>query len=253
MFGTPSRLGGGWEGYLGLSKPHPTPRMLKFHPKVFQHCWPPPALFLGHLDSKAVVAGVGGHRIIMGCLGTGAWRNDSIWELPTAFVCFFFCKCPERSTDSQRDLWTETVQNSISSSRKPSLMSSQTRSGASSPGNLQPLIFLIPALTPLLWLSHPSTNDHVWWCIVFVSDRSSVKAETRDCLGTESVTSIVQTSTVQHKEWRTKERGGTSLVIQWLRICFAVQGTLVWSLVQEDPTGLRATKPMGHSYWSPRA
>ena len=39
-----------------------------------------------------------------------------------------------------------------------------------------------------------------------------------------------------------------SLVAQWLRIHLLVQGTQVWSLVQEVSTRLGATKPMGHNY-----
>ena len=35
---------------------------------------------------------------------------------------------------------------------------------------------------------------------------------------------------------------GASLVIQWLRICFAMQRTPIWSLDQEDPTCGRANK-----------
>ena len=34
-----------------------------------------------------------------------------------------------------------------------------------------------------------------------------------------------------------------SLVVPWLRIHLAMEGTLVWSLVQEDPTWCRTTKP----------
>ena len=34
-----------------------------------------------------------------------------------------------------------------------------------------------------------------------------------------------------------------SLVVQWLRILLAMQGTLVRFLVQEDPTCHRANKP----------
>ena len=41
-----------------------------------------------------------------------------------------------------------------------------------------------------------------------------------------------------------------SLVVQWLRIHLAMQGTPVWSLVREDPTWLRATKPMHHNCWA---
>ena len=29
-----------------------------------------------------------------------------------------------------------------------------------------------------------------------------------------------------------------------------MQGTRVWALVQEDPTGRGATKPVRHSYWA---
>ena len=42
---------------------------------------------------------------------------------------------------------------------------------------------------------------------------------------------------------------GTSLLAQWLRICLPMQGTWVQSLVQEDPTCCRATKPVLHNYW----
>ena len=41
---------------------------------------------------------------------------------------------------------------------------------------------------------------------------------------------------------------GTSLVVQWLRICLPMQGTWVRALVPEDPTCRRATKPMRHNY-----
>ena len=40
------------------------------------------------------------------------------------------------------------------------------------------------------------------------------------------------------------------LFVQWLRICLPVQGTWIWSLVQEDPTYSGAAKPMHHN--SPR-
>ena len=43
---------------------------------------------------------------------------------------------------------------------------------------------------------------------------------------------------------------GTSLVAQWLRICLPMQGTRVRSLVREDTTCRRATKPMCHNYWA---
>ena len=43
---------------------------------------------------------------------------------------------------------------------------------------------------------------------------------------------------------------GTSLVEQWLRIRLPMQGTRVWSLVQEDPTCHRGSKPVRHNYWA---
>ena len=42
---------------------------------------------------------------------------------------------------------------------------------------------------------------------------------------------------------------GTSLVVQWIRICLPMQETWVWSLVQEDSTCHGATMPVSHSYW----
>ena len=41
---------------------------------------------------------------------------------------------------------------------------------------------------------------------------------------------------------------GTALVFQWLRICLPMQGTQVWSLVWEDSTCCRTTKPLRHNY-----
>ena len=54
-------------------------------------------------------------------------------------------------------------------------------------------------------------------------------------------------STGMRKEIR-NPHPGTSLVVQWSRICLPMQPTQVWSLVREDPTYPRATKPVHHSY-----
>ena len=59
----------------------------------------------------------------------------------------------------------------------------------------------------------------------------------------------------QHKKQKKKNPSnksclGTSLVVQWLRICLPMQGTRVRALVQEDPTCCKATKPIRHSYWA---
>ena len=47
-----------------------------------------------------------------------------------------------------------------------------------------------------------------------------------------------------------KDKLGTSLVAQWLRIHLPVQGTQIRALVWEDPTRHGATKPMCHNYWA---
>ena len=40
----------------------------------------------------------------------------------------------------------------------------------------------------------------------------------------------------------------------WLSVRIHLpRGDMVWSLVQEDPTYCRATKPRNHNYWSPHA
>ena len=40
---------------------------------------------------------------------------------------------------------------------------------------------------------------------------------------------------------------GTSLVVQWLRICLPMQGTQVQALVREDPICRGANKPVRHN------
>ena len=39
-------------------------------------------------------------------------------------------------------------------------------------------------------------------------------------------------------------------MVQWLRIHLPVQGTEIWSLLWEDSTCRRVTKPMSHNYWA---
>ena len=47
---------------------------------------------------------------------------------------------------------------------------------------------------------------------------------------------------------KSKVASRTSLMTQWIRICLPMQGTWVQSLVGEDSTRHRATKPFGHNY-----
>ena len=53
---------------------------------------------------------------------------------------------------------------------------------------------------------------------------------------------------VRGMKWIIENVIRTSLVAQWLRIRLPMQGARVQSLVPEDPTYRRATKPMHHNY-----
>ena len=61
---------------------------------------------------------------------------------------------------------------------------------------------------------------------------------------------MLQLSHTDYKISALKMFTGASLVMQWLRICLAMQGTRVWALVWEDPTCRGATKPVSHNYWA---
>ena len=50
--------------------------------------------------------------------------------------------------------------------------------------------------------------------------------------------------------WEQIASAGASLVTQWWGFCLPVQETGVQSLVQEDPTGFGAAKPMCHNCWA---
>ena len=52
------------------------------------------------------------------------------------------------------------------------------------------------------------------------------------------------------KLWIKRYLARASLVGQWLRVHLPMQETLVWSPIQEDPTCLWVTKPMGRNYWA---
>ena len=43
---------------------------------------------------------------------------------------------------------------------------------------------------------------------------------------------------------------GTSVVVQWIRICLPMQGTQVRALVREDFTCHGATRPVCHNFWA---
>ena len=48
----------------------------------------------------------------------------------------------------------------------------------------------------------------------------------------------------------TRIKAWDTLAVQWLKLCLAMKGTLVRSLVWEDLTCLGATKPVRHNYWA---
>ena len=43
---------------------------------------------------------------------------------------------------------------------------------------------------------------------------------------------------------------GASLMLQWLKSYLAMQKTMVWSLVREDPASCGVTKSVYHNYWA---
>ena len=71
------------------------------------------------------------------------------------------------------------------------------------------------------------------WSIAFLSENSCGPSDKRSLAG--------HFKTVQIQ---------ASLVVQRLRIGLPMQGTQVQSLIQEDPTCHKATKPMHHNYWA---
>ena len=61
---------------------------------------------------------------------------------------------------------------------------------------------------------------------------------------------MVQYQWCQDKKCFKNNGVATSLGVQWLRMHLPIQGTRVWFLAQEDPTGCRATKPVHRNYWT---
>ena len=53
--------------------------------------------------------------------------------------------------------------------------------------------------------------------------------------------------------WRNIWAPWACLVVQWLRICLPMQGARVWSMLWENPTCHRATKPMLCNHWNLKA
>ena len=76
--------------------------------------------------------------------------------------------------------------------------------------------------------------------------------------GKRSLVGQRELDTAEHTEHPTSKTNkqtkndwwGASLVVQWIRICLAMQGTPIWSLGCDDPTCHGATKLICHDYWA---
>ena len=104
-------------------------------------------------------------------------------------------------------------------------------------------LILLPIISTLHWLPHKVCHIrgvhcvHVGFYIIYYSSSHLTKAQ------------IPETETLYYGCFIFKRYARwASPVVQWLRICLAMQGILVWSLVQEDPTCSRATKAAHHNY-----
>ena len=81
--------------------------------------------------------------------------------------------------------------------------------------------------------------------IKLVTDRVEFKPRPREI---KLVTDRVEFNTKRMLWKKKKNSSGSSLVVQWLRVCLPIQGTQVQPLVQEDPTCRVAAEPVCHNY-----
>ena len=95
----------------------------------------------------------------------------------------------------------------------------------------------------LLFLIFPGYKIHLW---VFSNCLRSPKTFSNIFIEKNSHVR----GPVQFKHVLFKGQLWASLVAQWLRIHLPMQGTWVWSLVQEDPTCHGATGPLRHNCWA---
>ena len=89
--------------------------------------------------------------------------------------------------------------------------------------------------------------DELLW--VYINDHLEELTESSDVKNSDYCLALNHMKGVQRYTFFFKRNlYRVSLVAQWLGIHLPMQGTRVGALVQEDPTGCGATKPMHHNY-----
>ena len=98
------------------------------------------------------------------------------------------------------------------------------------------------SLTRLKWLSTHATESILGWRVSWWDVGAPAPELDQDLDEFPDLSRAV--SLVKRRSCR------TSLGVQWIRICLPMQGTPVRSLVWENSTHHRATKPVHHNYWA---
>ena len=93
--------------------------------------------------------------------------------------------------------------------------------------------------------SHHMEESTCWPHCIIYEQQVNISA----CYYTEILRTICHSSYILFSDTDSVQLW-TSLAVQWLRIHLPMQGTWIWSLVQEDSTCCRATKPMRRNYWA---
>ena len=89
------------------------------------------------------------------------------------------------------------------------------------------------------------------WCILYGAPGYCHKSKCHKKEPSPTVYKVKDENTLaRHLQFNSTLCSQTSLVVQWLRVCLLMQGTWVWSLVQEDSTCCGATKPLHHNHWA---
>ena len=94
---------------------------------------------------------------------------------------------------------------------------------------------------------------HIWWKTCIQTHKEHLKLNSKkkkiEFKRWAKEPNVLHQRRYTNAKYVYKKMLGPSLVVQWLRIHLAMQGTPVWSLVQEDPTCCGTTKPISHNHW----